>query len=94
VGPRAGLDAVSKRRIPSPCRKSNPGRLAHNLVTILTELPRQLSSSTENCKTITNQYLRGYTFLPVYVFLNGLATWSCDPPALVDGANTYPGREP
>jgi hypothetical protein len=24
VGPRAGLDAVLKRKIPSPCRKSNP----------------------------------------------------------------------
>jgi hypothetical protein len=24
VGPRAGLDVVVKRRIPSPCRDSNP----------------------------------------------------------------------
>jgi hypothetical protein len=24
VGPRAGLDAVMKRKIPSPCRHSNP----------------------------------------------------------------------
>jgi hypothetical protein len=24
VGPRAGLDAVVKRKIPSPCRDSNP----------------------------------------------------------------------
>jgi hypothetical protein len=24
VGPRTGLDAVSKRKLPSPCRESNP----------------------------------------------------------------------
>jgi hypothetical protein len=24
VGPRAGLDAVVKRKIPNPCQKSNP----------------------------------------------------------------------
>jgi hypothetical protein len=38
VGPRAGLDAVAKRDI--SCRKSNSGRPAHRIVTILTELPR------------------------------------------------------
>jgi hypothetical protein len=40
VGPRAGLDAVVKRKIPSPCGEWNPGRSARSLVTILTELPR------------------------------------------------------
>jgi hypothetical protein len=35
VGPRAHLDAVAKRRIPCPCRESNPGRPARSLVTIL-----------------------------------------------------------
>jgi hypothetical protein len=40
VGPRAGLDAVAKRRRPYPCQESNRGRLASILVTILTELPR------------------------------------------------------
>jgi hypothetical protein len=40
VGRRIGLDAVVKRKIFSPYRESNAGRLARNLVTILTELPR------------------------------------------------------
>jgi len=40
VGPRAGLDAVEKREIPSPCRELNPDRPARSLVSILTELPR------------------------------------------------------
>jgi hypothetical protein len=39
VGPRASVDAVAKRRIPSfPRRELNPGRPACNLVTILTQL--------------------------------------------------------
>jgi hypothetical protein len=40
VGPRAALDAVGKRRNPSPFRESNPGRPVRSLVTILTELTR------------------------------------------------------
>jgi hypothetical protein len=40
VGPRAGLDAVTKSKNPSACQESNPGRPAHSLVTILTELLR------------------------------------------------------
>jgi hypothetical protein len=39
VGPRAGLDAVAKRKISLPSRESNPGRPARRLVTILTEPP-------------------------------------------------------
>jgi hypothetical protein len=36
VGSRAGLDiAVVTRKIPSPCRESNPGRPARNFVTVL-----------------------------------------------------------
>jgi hypothetical protein len=35
VGPRAGLDAVAKRKIPIPCRESNPDRLAGILVAIV-----------------------------------------------------------
>jgi len=39
VGPRAGLEAVAKRKIPSPTLPGmEPGRPAHNLVTILTKL--------------------------------------------------------
>jgi hypothetical protein len=38
MGPRAGLDAVAKRKNPYPCQESNPSCPAHNLVTIPTEL--------------------------------------------------------
>jgi hypothetical protein len=38
VSPRAGLDAVAKRKISSHCRESNPDRPAPSLVTILIEL--------------------------------------------------------
>jgi len=37
VGPRAGLDAVAKRKNPCPCRKPNTGPPHRKLVTILTE---------------------------------------------------------
>jgi hypothetical protein len=40
VGRRAGLEMVVKRKIPFPCRESNPGRSVRNLVTILTKLLR------------------------------------------------------
>jgi len=36
VGPRAGLDVVSKRKRPCPYRKSNPVRPTPSLVTTLT----------------------------------------------------------
>jgi len=38
-GPRAGLNAVAVRKHPIPCWESNPGCPAHNLDTILIELP-------------------------------------------------------
>jgi hypothetical protein len=40
VGTRAGLDAVTRRKNPSPCGGSNKGRPGCSLSTILTELPR------------------------------------------------------
>jgi hypothetical protein len=40
MGPRVGLNAVAKRKIPSPCLESNPDRPARGLVTILSELHR------------------------------------------------------
>jgi len=40
VDPRAGLDAVARRKNPSPCRESNAGRPAPCLVSILTYVPR------------------------------------------------------
>jgi hypothetical protein len=42
VSPRAGLDAVAKRKNPCPCRELNPGRPACSLVIMLSELPRLL----------------------------------------------------
>jgi hypothetical protein len=40
VTPRAGLDAVARRKYPSTCWESNPSRLARSSVTTLAELPR------------------------------------------------------
>jgi hypothetical protein len=41
VGPRAGLDAMEKRKISFPCWESNPGsHPAYRAVTIPTELSR------------------------------------------------------
>jgi hypothetical protein len=44
VGPRAVLDTVVKKKKRKshhyPCRELNPGRPAHSLISILTELPR------------------------------------------------------
>jgi hypothetical protein len=39
AGSRTGLDAVAKRKIPSPCWELNPGRPARGAVTVLAELP-------------------------------------------------------
>jgi hypothetical protein len=47
VGPRAGLDAVAKRKTLYPCRDSNPGRPVRSLVTILTELSRLLVTDAD-----------------------------------------------
>jgi len=35
VGSRVGLDEVEKRKIPSPCRDSNPGCPSRRLVCVL-----------------------------------------------------------
>jgi hypothetical protein len=40
VGPRAGLEAVAKRKIPSSCPEWKICRRSRSLVTILTELSR------------------------------------------------------
>jgi hypothetical protein len=40
VGPRSGLDAVTKRKILSPWRKLDPDRPVCNLVAVPTELHR------------------------------------------------------
>jgi len=38
VGPRAGTEAVEKIKITGPCRESNPGRPALDLVTTLDKI--------------------------------------------------------
>jgi hypothetical protein len=42
MGPKASLDAATKRKTPCPCRESIVGMPNRNLVTILTELFRCL----------------------------------------------------
>jgi hypothetical protein len=42
VDPRAGVNAVAKRNIPTLCRGSNPDRPARSLVAIPTELSQLL----------------------------------------------------
>jgi hypothetical protein len=44
MGSRAGLEAVMKRKILSPCRDSNPDRPTPSLVAIPTELSRLQST--------------------------------------------------
>jgi hypothetical protein len=40
VGPRTGLDAVARRKIPNYYRESKPGRPTRSLVTVLAEVSR------------------------------------------------------
>jgi hypothetical protein len=51
VANRAGVNAVARRKIPSPCLELNPGHPAHSLVAILTELP-QLPEMYGMCKIL------------------------------------------
>jgi hypothetical protein len=45
VGPRAGMDTLTKSKIPNPCRESRPDRPARSLVAIPIELS-QLTADT------------------------------------------------
>jgi hypothetical protein len=61
VVPRAGGEAVERRKIPSPCRELNLGRPARRLITILNEVRlffsfrglRPLAYSIESIKCYT-----------------------------------------
>jgi hypothetical protein len=65
--PRAGLDAVARRKNPSPSRESNPDFPARSLVTILTELPLLSHCETRvyydvyrpNAQLLSSEWLRG-----------------------------------
>jgi hypothetical protein len=46
VGPRAGLDEMSKRKITSPCQESNPDSPVRSLIAIPTELSRLPTQNT------------------------------------------------
>jgi hypothetical protein len=53
VGPRAGRDAVARRKISSPCQELNPVCPAHSLVYILTELLRLSLTKFTIAKPVT-----------------------------------------
>jgi hypothetical protein len=76
--PRAGLDAVVKRRSACPCQEWNPGRPARSTVTKLTEPSRLLFTC---CDTFNVHFIdkhetlhNGYTW--VYLKVSWLAAWS------------------
>jgi hypothetical protein len=52
MGPRAGLDAVKKRKISFPSRKSNPDRTALKAVAIPTKLSELPKKTNEGCKIV------------------------------------------
>jgi hypothetical protein len=52
VGPRARLDAMAKRQIPSPCQELNPNCPAHSLVTILNKWSWLLSVPNTSFKVL------------------------------------------
>jgi len=54
IGPRAGLDTVTKRRNPYLCRVLNSCRPARSLLSIMTEIPKpylETSSAYSLCRT-------------------------------------------
>jgi hypothetical protein len=71
MGPRAGLDAVAKRKKSHhcSCRELNSGRPTRSLVTILTELPRFLTTSVEDHSPVGSTFF-GPNILPSSVFSN------------------------
>jgi hypothetical protein len=65
VGPRAGLDAVSKRKIPSPRRDSNPYHPARSQSLYRLSYPGSYDTARQNKmnkKETTIKYTRLYKF--------------------------------
>jgi hypothetical protein len=76
VGPRAGLDAVVKRKIPSLCWQSNPSRPARSTVAIPTE---QLTPwSRVLAKLPVTQLVKKLNSLP-FLEPKGSLPWSQQP---------------
>jgi hypothetical protein len=72
VGPRTGLDAVAKRKIPSPFRESNPNHPAHSQVALPTELSRycrMLILKYFNFFFSVSSYRRHMPFCQVFPFI-------------------------
>jgi hypothetical protein len=74
--PTAGLDAVAKRKIPSPCQVSNPDRSARSLVAMPTELSRFPSEimcsetpNTPKCKQLASKTNRVSIMVPTCCIL-------------------------
>jgi hypothetical protein len=61
VGPRAGLDVVVKRKIPSPCRDSNPPIMQSVAQSYTAELSRQFKYLLFLSATIHKGYMSQLT---------------------------------
>jgi hypothetical protein len=68
VGPRAGLDAMEKRKISCPCCESNPGCPAHSLVSIPAELSWLLNLLGMN--NLKSQIFQNYLILDSHSIYN------------------------
>jgi len=68
VGPIAGVDAVIKRKIPSPCRASNPTTIQPVAKSYTTELSRPLGSYQQCNKHL--RFIKGGEFPTVRATAN------------------------
>jgi hypothetical protein len=68
VGPRSGLDAVMKRKFPSPCRDSNPPIIQFIVQRCTTEL-----SGSLDCKVILKWIFNRYD---VKMWTGSVSEWS------------------
>jgi hypothetical protein len=78
VGPRAGLDAVEKRKLPSLRRESNSRTfIAQPVARRYTELATPASADTRQYDIFTGiRKINGGVFTRMYPKVSGLATWS------------------
>jgi hypothetical protein len=62
VEPRAGVDAVARRKISWFFRELNPGRPAPGLVTILTDISGLLKMNTQE-NEVNSRYVKNSTYV-------------------------------